>query len=308
LSVFAVLILFSSALCRAQSAKELANAYMLKYLDYKIDPELTRQLSLKPGDNVIEAFEPYLSDSLPRARNAACQMIAKTGSASVDLKIRRLAVKILVSRLNDNDGGVAGPVINYLQDFSPDDFDAEQRYNISMKVKQQPAPLYLNKLILLTGYLGIDELIYNYKSMLADTNLYSPGDKWNIKLAMARMGDAEALNEVTARISRLKVTDDVVYEIYPNLAYVRQKEAFEILFDEILSDEKNCNSSNPDSEVDIICAFRIIGYTAKYVKDFPVKTDAFGEPIMDNYDAVLISVREWIIANRENYSFINDLY
>jgi hypothetical protein len=123
---------------------------MLKYLDYKIDQELTRQLSLKPGDNVIDAFEPYLSDSLPRSRNAACQMIAKTGAVSGDLKIRRQAVKILVSRLNDSDGGVVGSVITYLQDFSPDDFDAEQRYNISMKVKQQPAQFIWNKLILLS--------------------------------------------------------------------------------------------------------------------------------------------------------------
>ena len=298
---------FVSAI-NAQSATKLAADWIEKYKNYSIDSELGKQLAELPGEKVIIAFEAYLSDSLPRTRGGAYRMIYKTGVRDDNPSNRMLAVKILVKGLNDTDGGVIGKVIGYMQEFKPGDFDSEQRYNISMKVKEQPKPRYMHKLILLTGYLNIDELIYNYKQMLNDPAKYKEREQWNMKLAMARMGDEESANAVIKRISRLKLNDDVAYDIYPSLAYVRSKEAFDILFDGIMSKEKNCLSSNPDNEAAIICAFRILEYTAQYVEGFPIETDKFGAPIMDDYDAALVTVRKWIKTNKNDYKLITDKY
>lgn len=303
-----ILILAGTLNGFSQSPEELAGNYMEKYLDYTIDPEITAQILMADGQKIIAAFSPFLTDSLTRSRMEAYQMISKVGAASENEQVRSLAVKILVKGLSDNDGGIAGAVINYLREFKPVDFNAEQRYTLSIKVKESPLPPHFGKLVLLTGYVGIDELIYNYHKMLADTGTYGKKEKWDIKLALARMGDSNALDEVTRRIANLRVNDDVAYDIYPNLAYVRQKPAFDILLEAIMSDEKNCISSNPDNEARIICAFRILGYTAPYIEGFPLKTDKYGEPVIDDYDTTLALVREWITENRENYKLIQDIY
>jgi hypothetical protein len=195
-----------------------------------------------------------------------------------------------------------------MKGFKPSDFGAEQRYALSMKIKSVPLAPHLDKLILLSGFLGIEELMYNYKNMLAGEELYSKKEKWDMKLAMARMGDAGAIQEVVGRIGALKVNDDVVYDIYPGLAYTRQKQAFDILLGAIMSDEKDCLSSNPDNEAEIICAFRILGYTAQYIEGFPLQVDKYGEPVIDNYDMELEKVRKWVTENKDNYQLIEDIY
>ncbi len=293
---------------KAQSAKKVAAAYMEKYNKHVIDPELSKELMSQPAKDVIKAFESYSKDSLPRIRGCAYRMIAKAGTSSEDKKEREQAIKILVQGINDKDAGVTGNVIDYLKDFKPADFNPEQRYIISMKVKEQPAPRNISELVLLTGYIGIDELIYNYKHMLADSVPEKAKTAWCMKLAMARLGDEEAGNEVISKIKSLKLNDKVAFDIYPNLAYVRTKKAFDILLEAILSDSKDCNSANPDKEAPIICAFRIIEYTAQYIIDFPVKTDEFGDPQIDDYAATLAEVREWITTNKENYKLITDIY
>lgn len=292
----------------SQSPKELAESFMTDYLDYKINPKVTEKILQANAQKIINGLVPYLSDSLVRARTGAYWMISKAGSASDDAQARQQAVKILVDGLGDSDGGIAGSVISSLQGFKPSDFNSEQRYIISMKVKAVPLVPHLDKLILLSGYIGIEELIYNLKSMLIIEDLYGKKEKWNMKLAMARMGDASAISEVIGRIGALRVSDNVVYDVYPSLAYVRQKQAFDILLDIILSDEKNCLSSNPDNEAEIICAYRVMGFTAQYIEGFPLDVDQFGEPIIDNYEQALTTVRQWINENRDNYQLIKDVY
>ncbi len=293
---------------KAQSAKKVAAAYMEKYNNHVIDPELSKELKSFDTKDVINAFEIYSTDSQPRIRSCAYKMISKTGTASTDKKTREQTVKLLVKGINDKDAGVAGNVIDYLKEFKPEDFNPEQRYNISMKVKEQPAPRNISELVLLTGYIGIDELIYNYQHMLADSVPEKAKTVWSMKLAMARLGDEDANNEIVSKIKSLKLNDKVAYDIYPNLAYVRTKEAFDILLEAILRDSKDCNSANPDKETPIICAFRIIEYTAQYIKDFPVKTDAFGDPEIEDYATTLSEVREWITAHKEDYELITNIY
>jgi hypothetical protein len=125
---------------------------------------------------------------------------------------------------------------------------------------------------------------------------------------MARMNEPEAVEKVIKQIKLIEPNDDVVYELYPKLAYIRKRAAFDVLFDAILSDEKNCLSANPDNEVPIVCAFRVLAYVAPYIEGFTIKTDEYGEPVLENYDADLAKAREWIKTNRENYTLIYNKY
>lgn len=302
------ILVFLPGLGFSQQPGTLVSEFIEKYIDYIIDPHLTTKMLQSDGMEILKELDPYLSDTLVRTRTGAYWVAAKVGTTSDDNQVRLEAVKMLVGGLNDSDAGIVGYVISSMNGFQPSDFNAEQRYTIAIKIKAVPLTPHLDKLILLSGYIGIDELIYNYKNMLADEKLYGKKEKWNMKLAMARMGDAQAISEVVGRVSALRVNDDVIYDIYPGLAYTRQKQAFDILLHVIMSDEKNCLSSNPDNEAEIICAFRVLGYTAQYIQGFPLEINNYGEPVIENYDQALETVRKWITENKENYQLVGDVY
>lgn len=307
-SLLLIAILVAAGNSAAQDTEKLADEYIQNYLNNTIEPFILQQLNEKPKDQVLNAFAAYTEDTIPRIRRISYQMIYKTGLKAENADHRKKSVKLIVLGLHDSDAGIAGICVNYLCDFSPEDFDAEQRYYISMKVRQLPKPAYVHKMILLSGYLGISDLTYYFEKMLEDTASYTSRDRWSILLAMARMNDPQAIDQVIRRIKTIEPTDDVVYELYPKLTYIRKKASFDILFDAILSDEKNCLSANPDNEVPIVCAFRVLGYVAPYIENFPIKTDAYGEPVLGNYDVELAKAREWIKANRENYTLIYNKY
>ncbi|NJK95879.1 MAG: hypothetical protein HC905_14090 [Bacteroidales bacterium] len=145
---------------------------------------------------------------------------------------------------------------------------------------------------MLTGYLHITDLIYNYRLMLNEKQ-YSPRVKMSLNLALARMGDSTAVSFLKGKLAILHVNDNIVYEIFPLLTYTRQRAAFDFLLQTIQSEEKNCLSSNPDKEEPIICAYRIIEMVAPYIHDFPAKIEN-RELVSDDYSKTLMAVKEWI--------------
>jgi hypothetical protein len=289
----------------AQPAEDLVRVYVQKYRNHITDGETLRKIMQLPPKQVIEAFTPYTADSLAEIRAVGYSGIYKAGIRAVDASDRTGAVSQLIKALNDNDKGIAGQAAGYLTEFRKDDFNAESRYLLTQLAKGNHP--YLYKIIRLTGYLDIDELVYNYNLMMHDER-YRSREKMAMLLALARMGDSTSITNMMAKVSKLPVNDDVVYNIYPDLTYMRQKQAFDFLFDKILSDSKDCTSSNPDNEQPIICSFRIMEMVAPYVDDFPVKTDRWGELIITDYDKTLTNVRKWILENKDNYKLNNEIY
>ena len=80
------------------------------------------------------------------------------------------------------------------------------------------------------------------------------------------------------------------------------------MLEEILSDDKNCFSSNPDNEVPIICAFRIMAQVGYHINDFPVEVDQYGLASDISYDQILRIVRQWINNNKETYTIRKEVY
>ena len=134
----------------------------------------------------------------------------------------------------------------------------------------------------------------------------SAQDRWAMRLALARMGEPDMTDYCLARLKKVKVNDDVVYEFIPDLIYTRQKPIFDHLLTLIESDEKNCSSSNPDSDEKIICAYRIIEQIAPYIENFPAKVDVSGELQTNDYAKLLVEVRTWITQNRESYKIVDN--
>lgn len=169
--------------------------------------------------------------------------------------------------------------------------------NDSLKSLLQPATKNLSRILLEAGKTNRTEFIDPLISFLQANNKLSPQIKWSAHLALARLGEPNAVNYVVQRIRKLGVNDDVVYELFPSLIYTRQREAFEYVIQIIKSDEKNCKSADPENSEPVNCAYRIIEFLAPAVKDFPLQVDSSGDLKVDNYSIALHQAREWFASN-----------
>ena len=126
-------------------------------------------------------------------------------------------------------------------------------------------------------------------------------------LALARMGDNYALEDVLKRIRKLPVNDDVVYQVFPDLVYTRQRATFDVLLQALNSDETNCESANAEVERKIPCAYRVMEMLAPAIQSYPLKVDESGDIDTNDYTEALKTVRDWFRANG-NYIIRTDSY
>jgi hypothetical protein len=131
-------------------------------------------------------------------------------------------------------------------------------------------------------------------------------DRWSMRIAMARMGEADMIDYCLQKIKNTKFDNNVLYELVPDMIYTRQKPMFDYLLQIIESDDKNCGSGNPDSDVKMVCGFSIIEMIAPYIENFPVKVRASGDIDARDYEKALLDVRNWIKQNRDTYGIKKD--
>jgi hypothetical protein len=149
-------------------------------------------------------------------------------------------------------------------------------------------------LVLLAGYLNIgrEEVFRQYLTPELPVKR-----KWNLALALARMGDEKALNYCLEKVKKAPLDNSIVGYVFPDLLYTRQKAALDYCVEWVYSDEKHCRSANPDSPEAIPCAYRIIELLAPIIVDFPVKVDPAIGLESDNYPETLQLVRDWLKAH-----------
>ena len=169
--------------------------------------------------------------------------------------------------------------------------------NDSLKSLLQPTTKNLSKILLEAGKTNRTDFIDPLISFLEANNKLSPQVKWSTHLALARLGETNAINYIVQRTRKLGVNDDVVYELFPGLVYTRQPQAFEYMVEVIKSDNKSCNSADPENSEPINCAYRILEFLAPVVNGFPLEIDASGDIKTKDYAVALQQAREWFIVN-----------
>jgi hypothetical protein len=259
--------------------------------DYAQETKILSDYSL---EKLISELDVFYSDTLPAVRQKAYYLTYKKGqSPSVN---RTMAVERLVKGLDDVAGGTVGQLLGYLQEFLPSDFNAAAQAVILEKLRNRKMPHY-GDLARLAGYLGIGEEVL-YRHYL--TPRLSVKEKWNLALALARMGRAEELEYCMKKIKSLPVNNQLVNYALPDLIYTRQKRAIAYCVELLYSDEKLCYSSNPDLSEAFPCGYRIMELLAPVIVDFPVQTDITGQLETDDYPKALQTVRRWL-ANNTGY-------
>ncbi|WP_147302885.1 HEAT repeat domain-containing protein [Marinoscillum furvescens] len=243
--------------------------------------------------SLVADIQTGAEDTVQIIRRVAYQAAEVVVGASSSSAIRQNAFSVLMSGLSDNDLALQGIVLQLLatQDgalFSDEDL----RVLISKLDAGIPGKEALLKLL---GRLNASEATEEIRQFTTAGNKATI--RWAAYLALARLGDEEAIDRLIQKVNGLTVNSDVVYDILPGLIYTRQKEVFDLLVKELYNDERNCEPADPDQYRPIRCGYRIMELLAPHVEGFPVAVSASGDLDTRNYRQALLGVREWFAAN-----------
>jgi hypothetical protein len=258
-------------------------------------PAIPKPLTI--GDNADEtlaALAPYFKDTSNIVRAKAYAIAQLAGTASRTPSVRLTYAMHLVNACKDVDAGNVGIALDYLTTFSKKDFTPAALDTVRSLVRRKTP--HMTTLVRLAGFLNVTGL----ESDLAQ--MTKPGNpqqlRWAALVALSRMGNTNATLNVMSRVQRLPVNDDVVYKVFPDLVYTRQRQALDYLVQVMQSDEKNCFSADVENEIAIPCGYRIMEQLALAVKNYPVMIDAGGDIQTKDYNNALQTVRTWFNSHK----------
>jgi hypothetical protein len=190
-------------------------------------------LDFEAGIEAVRAHEVCMLDPLTRDIYA---FVWRRGRDEQDPQRRKRWVGILAGGASTQGDFVAGKALTFLSDFRRDDFDQEAWEILRELPFEAPNAA---RLIMLVGQLGMDERREEL-AKLADrfsAGSYG-GGPWAALLALARMGDDEALRAV---ISTVRGEPEIVTRaasLFDDLAYTRREAAFDTLREYLHSDQR----------------------------------------------------------------------
>jgi hypothetical protein len=297
------LFLFPTALV-AQDSNKILTAYFVKIRSGEHIAIPKSILLPQNAKATLSLLSPYFKDTATVVRLKAYSIAQLAGSNALQPAVREDAVTKLVEGVKDKDSGNVGIALGYLTAFRISDFDKAAKDTLANVFKRKSP--HFDKLIRLTGYIQLTNLRDDLRTLSQNISL-ARTERWAALLALARMGDNYAIDDVMTRVQKLPVNDEVIYQVYPDLVYARQQKAFDVLLKALNSDEKNCESANMEVETKIPCAYRIMEMLAPAIQGYPLKLDESGDIDAENYEGALRTVRDWFKAN-SNYTIITNTY
>ncbi|NDV45670.1 hypothetical protein D0T49_01215 [Paludibacter sp. 221] len=256
--------------------------------DYSTGQKIVKDFDT-PG--LLNALDKYYADTLTFVRQQAYYLTYRKG---LDTKedVQPIVVR-LAKGINDDDGGLRGRIIGYLKSFPLTAFNEESKALIAANINKPNSPHY-DELVLLAGFVGTGN---NDLFRLSMNSELPTRRKWNISLALARLGSADALQSCLEKVKKAPVNSGMVAYLLPDLVYTRQKSALDYCVELLHSDEKLCETANPDLSESILCAYPIIELIAPVIVNFPIKVDPSIGLDVDDYEKMLQTVRKWFDEN-----------
>jgi HEAT repeat protein len=295
-----LLLIFTTCVSYSQTVSDRVRQYMR---DAGVSTPPDQLLKEASALEVISSASLFFQDTLSRVRVKAYSLINGAGLQSKKVDVRQEAVYKLVQASHDADGGNVGMLWSSLTRFNKEDFSTVAKDSLKNRFRKKPA--HLNELLKLMGYLEMKDMVEEIRPLSLSGNT-NKRDRWAALLALARMGDAVSVQSLMQRVQKLPVNDDVVYEVFPDLAYTRQPEAINYMITVLNSDEKNCLSADAENETAIPCAYRVMEQLAPVIEDYPLQLDASGDVKTKDYVKALVSVRKWIGEKGQNYRIRKD--
>lgn len=254
------------------------------------------------SDALISSLIPYLKDSSEAVRKQDILILKDIGLKSKQPSIRKkvtLHIALSMSEKNQQSSVVAA-----LKKFKKEDFDKVSVDSLLNFLSKKP--FQKNELIRLIGFVGGPEAVNQLKQFSDPKNAQSI--RWSALLAMTRLGDVEATNSILQRVRKLKVNDDVVNQLFPDLVYTHQKQVFDYMVEVLMNDQANCESADNDNPTAIPCGYRVMEQLATAIKNYPVSLDSSGDVKTNDYRKSLELVRNWFLQNKDVYIIDNSTF
>jgi hypothetical protein len=254
-------------------------------------------------DTVRVLIIPFMKDSVSRVRIEALRQTYGIAERSPDAALRQQGVLNILVLCDDDDMGIRSTALDLLKGFGKGDFTgaAIDRIKEFVRTETTPADAFFK----VAGFLELSDLIPIIRPWSQPGNATSI--RWASILALSRMGDTSATVDMMRRIRSRPVNDDMVYELLPDILYTRQREPVHYAVDQLYSDEKNCMSADAETEVPVLCGYRIMELLAPVIAAYPLQLSAYGDLDVDDYEKALKNVREWFSENQA-YTILKDNY
>lgn len=292
-AMFSCMLLFSISL-RAQPAVQQLEKYLKQIGEDRSTPVPSAVLSdVRSEKALLKVLYGHLNDPGEDFQFRVLDLVRMIGLKSKDPNVRNLAVNCLVRGIPNFNMRVRGQAISAIVQFSKQDFSAEDKDSIVSYLRTDMPNL--PELFRLAGYLEIPGAKPKISAIISSS--INQIQKWNARLALARLGDDEAINFILEKITSSNVDDSFVFSIVPGLVYTRNKRVFGELEKILQSDVYRCSSSHPDSKSTVLCAYRLLESMAGTIDGFPIKVDEGGDMIVDNYQVALETARRWFKQN-----------
>jgi hypothetical protein len=289
-----ILVLFISTTSFAQQ-KNLTNFFAQvragKYPNIPVEASKPENAT-----NFLNALPIYFRDTVVVVRSKAAAIARTIGTQSKVATVRTTAVQQLIAATRDKDSGNTGAALMYLTEFKKTDFTKANKDSLHSLLKDKSA--HIDVVMKLIGYLEMQEVNNELYALSQDVAM-GRKERWTSMLALARMGDGQAAGDIMNRVKRMPLTDAVVYEIFPDLVYTRNKEVIAYLIEALNSDSKNCESANADSNEKIPCAYRVMEMLAPVIENYPLKLSESGDIETTDYPGALQKIRNWLKEQKE---------
>ena len=292
-SVLLFLVMSSQLLTGQSSENELINYFAQirngrqSPLPYNLLKQATAQTSL------LSIVSENVSDTLATIRKACYQSLDVMQKSATSSAVKQQILALQLPGIEDESSDIVGLSIQNLSSVPPSLLNASQKASLIQTLDRQVA-----KKEVLIGMIGT---LKDESAAPALRQLSQPGNsakvRWAAYLALARLGDQTAINLVNNKVRGIEVNDDMVYDMAPSIIYTRQKQLYDYLVELLYSNEKNCESANPDQTNAINCAYRILELLAPQIADFPIATSASGDLQTRSYQEALVTAREWFSAH-----------
>ena len=253
--------------------------------------------------SLLQELLPYLQDTSQSVRLRAYGIARQAGLNSDDPELRQEVLARLIAGIADSDRSISVRNTSGLKNFLRQDFTTASANELLTYLNTNTPNL--EELLLLIGFVQPENAVASIRPLVGQLRGMDRMAAW---LALSRLGEEDAIQYVMERVQRQPVNDDLVYEIVPFLVYTRRQEAFQFINRIIQSNEPTCLSADADSEENILCSYRVLEYIAPVMLDFPLPVDEFGELEIDDYEAGLAVVREWMAQQDGEYELVMDRY
>lgn len=300
-SIITIVLICAATTLHAQQWKEEVKELILRRHPPRHLTAASDQWTAEETREAVRFARGFIRDSSYQVRLKVLEISHEIAMGTADSAVRQLAVHVLLQPLSTKDHELTHTSLSLLTTFKSGDFSPYARDTIRYLIRDRG--LNMNPLLKLAGFLGLKDLAAQLQTYTQTGHPSST--RWNAMLSLARLGNEMAIEDILRRVERAGVSDEVVYNVFPDLIYTRHPRAIAFLARQLQNEEKNCFTADAEREVPIPCAYRILEQLATVIEHFPIEVDSSGDIKTDNYPAALAMAREWFVKH-PSYGIHND--